>query len=102
MVGDMLPFEQSLPVPLPKALLNLVYCFDPTRRENYDKVIKEINNYHTNAKYILEHDSTLMDGWYAIGSSNWYWYWKRPGWNNPYHILYWAPPPSLANLCPRL
>ena len=73
-------FEKSLPLPLPKAVLNLVYCFDPTCRENYDKVIEEINNYHTTAIYIFEHDGRLIDWWYDIGSSNWYWYWYWKQW----------------------
>ena len=88
MKSEMMLFEMSLPLPLPKVVLDLVYCFDPTRRENYDNVIEEINNYQTNAlvaeKYIFKHDAMLMDWWYDIGSSNWYWYWKKGWHNNPY------------------
>ena len=98
----MMLFKKSLPLPLPKAVLNLVYCFDLTRREDFDNVIDEINNYQTNAlvveKYISKHNALLIDWWYEIGSSNWYWYWKRPEWKSPYHILYWPPPPTLGTI----
>ena len=65
----MLPFKISLPLPLPKALLEEVYRFDPTYKENYNKVIEDIKLYSKAATYAPE-----LDIWHNMGSSKWYFF----------------------------
>ena len=56
---------------IPTELMYKVYSFDSTRRENYDKVVEEIELYREAAKY--EELSTLYPA-VLLGSSNWFWH----------------------------
>ena len=50
-------------------MLNKIYCYDPTHRENYDKVIEDIKLYYKAATYVPEFNT-----WYNMGSCNWYFF----------------------------
>ena len=67
----MLSVKKSLPLPLalPIELLDKVYSFDPTHRENYKKVMEDITLYKKAAAYVYE-----IKQWYDIGASKWYWF----------------------------
>ena len=67
----MLPFKKSLPLPLslPTDLLDKIYSYDPTHRENYKKVMENLKLYNKAAPYVYE-----IKQWYDIGSSKWFWF----------------------------
>ena len=80
----MLPFENILPLPLPKLLLGKIYSYDSTHREDYDKVVAEMRNrenYHNVMNEInLYYNAALGAGvpyYYSSmlsGESVWFWW----------------------------